>query len=76
MSTYRNIPAGSDPDRHVIHALAALREAVEHLEAAAAAEDHPTVRVASALSHVTAARGFLRAQGVAKNLGTSDRHAA
>lgn len=76
MSTYRTTPAGSDSDRHLMRALAALREAAECLDEAAAAEEHPSVRVASALSHVSAARTALRPHGLGEDTRATEQDAA
>lgn len=61
--SYRNIPAGTSPARHLNHALAALREAAECLEEASAAGGPADANVASALSHVAAARTALKPHG-------------
>lgn len=56
MAEDRDTAAGIDASRHLNRARAALREAAEHLEDAAAAGRHASLGVASALSHVGAAR--------------------
>lgn len=61
--SYRSIPAGTSPARHLNHALAALREAAECLEEASATGEPADVNVASALSHVAAARIALKPHG-------------
>ena len=76
MSSYRNTPAGADPARAVIHALAALREAAERLDDATAAGERPSLAVASAVAHVAAARTALKAQGVGAGHGEAERDAA
>lgn len=64
MAEDRDAAAAIDASRHLNRARAALREAAEHLEDAAAASEHPSVTVASALSHVGAARRAILPYGL------------
>lgn len=68
--------AGVDTSRHLNRARAALREAVECLEDAAAASEHPSVNVTAALSHVAAARKSIRPWGFGEHTGASEVDAA
>lgn len=76
MSPHRTTPAGGAPPRHVIHALAALREAAECLEAASTAGEPRDLGVASALSHVAAARTALWPHGFGAVHAEAERDAA
>ena len=76
MSPHRSIPTGSRTTRPVNLALAALREAAECLEEAIPAGDRPDADIASALSHVAAARTALRPHGFGATSGRPDREAA
>ena len=76
MPTNQTTSAAGDPARSITRALAALREASEHLEQAAAASERPNLNVASALSHVAASRAVLRSNGAAADHGGADQRAA
>ena len=76
MPSTRTAPAGNDPARSINRALAALREAAEHLEEAAAAGDRPNLNVSSALSHVAASRAALTSSMVGADRGASKQKAA
>lgn len=78
MAIYRSTAVGTDPDRHLIHALAALREATECLEDAAAAGERTSAPVATAISHVSAARSLLEPEmfGPRPDQASQERDAA
>ena len=59
-----------------MRALAALREAAEHLDDAKAASERPNLSVASALSHVAQARAVLRQHGLGGTTGQPETDAA
>lgn len=75
MATKSNVSGGSDPVRHLYHALAALREAAECLEEMAATGERADGSVASARAHVAAARDALKPQ-IATDHGAFERQAA
>lgn len=76
MPSNMTAPTGHDPVRSINRALAALREAAEHLEEAAAAAGRSNLDVAAALSHVAASRAALRPQVVSADSGASEQKAA
>jgi hypothetical protein len=76
MTEDRNMAANADPSRHLNRARAALREAAEHLEDAAAASEHPSVTIASAISHVGSARKAIRPYGLIENEEALEANAA
>ena len=76
MTDSRDTAASVDPSRHLNRALAALREAAEHLDGAAAASEHPSFGLASAISHVSAARKAIRPYWLAEGGETPEANAA
>ena len=76
MTDDRRQADGIDPSRHLKRARAALREAAEHLNDAAAASEHPSMSVASALSHVAAARGAIGLYGFGESQEAPQQDAA
>lgn len=76
MPANRTTSTTGDPARSVNRALAALREAAEHLEEARAASEQPNLSVAAALSHVAASRAALTSREVNVDRSASDQRAA
>lgn len=76
MPANRTTSTAGDPTRSVNRALAALREAAEHLEEAQAASEQPNLSVAAALSHVAASRAALTSREVGIDHSSSDQKAA